>query len=149
MNESRSHFSCTVFEGKIVVSGGFNRGSLNTVEAYDHVANSWTNMPNMIEGRRYHKSIALKNKLYVFGGIFTKTYEVYDSTCKKFIALKSPHNCFISPNSVISIGSKLVLFKFRKKSLLIYDLEDDSFSEEPCEVTKDLLGFSCVKVPHF
>ena len=37
MNELRCNPSCTVFEGKIVVSGGFYNGTLDTVEAYDHV----------------------------------------------------------------------------------------------------------------
>ena len=61
MNESRYNASCTVFEGRIVVSGGDNFGQiLNTVEAYDHVANEWTSMPNMIKERSSHKFISEK-----------------------------------------------------------------------------------------
>ena len=55
MNEPRCNFSSAVFEGKIVVSGGFNNETLNTVESYDHVAKSWTNMPNMVLGRGFPK----------------------------------------------------------------------------------------------
>ena len=44
MNEARSCLASTVFEGRIVVSGGFvdDNEFLNTVETYDHVANTWS-----------------------------------------------------------------------------------------------------------
>ena len=53
MNQIRCDASCVVFEGRIVVSGGCNENEeeLNTVEAYDHIDNSWTNMQNMIVRR--------------------------------------------------------------------------------------------------
>ena len=40
MNEPRYNASCTVFEGNIVATGGFNDDLLNAGETYDHVANS-------------------------------------------------------------------------------------------------------------
>ena len=48
-NVDRENASCAVFEGRIVVTGGYNdnEGLLNTVEAYDHIDYSWKNMPNM------------------------------------------------------------------------------------------------------
>ena len=50
MNEARQLPACTTFEGRVVVSGGYVNvnNDLNTVEAYDHVANTWSSMPNMI-----------------------------------------------------------------------------------------------------
>ena len=39
MNDRRKQSASSVFEGRIIVSGGYNNGSLNTVEAYDHVGN--------------------------------------------------------------------------------------------------------------
>lgn len=67
---AREDASCTVFEGRIVVSGGYtnNNVHLKTVEAYNHTDDSWTNMPSMIEVKILPKSIAIKNKLFVFGG---------------------------------------------------------------------------------
>ena len=75
MNEFRYNASCVVFEGKIVVSGGCNENDedLNTVEAYDHINDSWTKMPNMIEEKYCHKSIAIKNKLFIVSYLFTHT----------------------------------------------------------------------------
>ena len=40
--------ACTVFEGKIVVSGDINSNVLKSVEAYDYYENKWTNLTNMI-----------------------------------------------------------------------------------------------------
>ena len=152
MNERRCNFSSAVFEGKIVVSGGFNNEKLNTVESYDHVAKSWTNMPNMVLGRDHHKSVAIKNKFYVCGGFSTRTCEVYDSTCKKFVLLKSPNNCLLSysvmfPDAAVSIGSKIYVFYGRNSTNLIYDTEKNTWSEEFCEVSRYLSDFNCVKVP--
>ena len=154
METARERSACAVFEGKIVVSGGSNFGRpLSTVEAYDHVANEWTNMPYMVEERCRHKSVAIKNKLYMFGG-FTKASEVYDSTCEKFVSLKYPDKWFSYfnfhyPLAVISIGKKLIVFQKTTSTSLIYDVENDTWSEEPCEVSRNLSSFSCVKVPQY
>ena len=69
MNVSISYTSCAVFEGRIVVSGGYNNGFLSTVEAYDHIAEKWTNMLNIVEETYHHKSVAFKNKLFIVGEI--------------------------------------------------------------------------------
>ena len=152
MKTARYCSACAVFEGKIVVSGGSNFDELNTVEAYDHVANEWTNMPNMIEERNYHKSTAIKNKLYMFGGI-TITSEVYDSTCEKFVLLKSPNDRFTrhleSPLAAISIGNKIIVFIMKKGTSSVYDTENDTWSEEPFEVGRNLFRYSCAKVPQY
>ena len=86
-NVARINSSCAVFEERIVVSGGHlhNEGRLNIVEAYDHIDDSWKYMPNMLERRNCHKSIAIKNKLFVIGSSNTTTVEVFDSCCGKFV----------------------------------------------------------------
>ena len=151
MNISRSNASCTVFEGKIVVSGGYNNGLLNTVEAYDHIANEWTNMLNMVEERCDHKSVAVKNKLFIVGGN-TTTCEVYDSGCGKFSSLKllkeTIYGFLRSPSEVLSIENKLLIFKRYEKNVLIYDIEKDDWSEKPCSLIQNR-DDSCVKVPQF
>ena len=153
MKTARNRSACAVFEEKIVVSGWSSFGRrLNTVEAYDHVANEWTNMPNMIEERNYHKSTAIKSKLYMFGDI-TITSEVYDSTCEKFVLLKSPNDRFTrhleSPLAAISIGNKIIVFIMKKGTSSVYDTENDTWSEEPFEVGRNLFRYSCAKVPQY
>ena len=53
-------------------------------------------MPDMINRRGFHKSVSVKNKLFLFAGDRTKTCEVYDSTCKKFVLLKPPDSRLIN-----------------------------------------------------
>ena len=156
MNEIRGAASRAVFEGRILVSGGSSlNGVLNTVEAYDHIADSWSFMPNMIERRRCHKSVGIKNKLFVIGGCGITSSEVFDSLNNKFVLLKSPQKAFKkyfnSPAEVVSIGIKLVLFCDRlgmySNSILFYDVDSDEWSEETWKAEKILTEFSCVKVP--
>ena len=159
VNEIRRHASCAVFKGRIVVCGGqidFSNSS-NTVEAYDHVADSWSHMPSMIERRNNHKFVAITNKLCVVRGGNT-TCEVFDSTCNKFVLIKPPQLYFQEylniPAEVISIGSKLLLFCDRidrySKSILFYDVDNDEWSEESWKARRNtnkyLSNFSCVKV---
>ena len=68
MNISRESAACAVFQGEIVVTGGWNCGRLKTVEAYDHVGDVWRVMPEMIEARGVHGAVAMGNKLFVIGG---------------------------------------------------------------------------------
>ena len=143
-----------MFEGKIVVSGGFTDAILNTVEAYDHVADSWTHMPNMIETRFQHKSVAMKNKLFVIGGSYGTYGEVFDSTSNEFVLLKPLPARFLSHfwnlqylDGVVLIGRKLVVFGERINFILYYDVEKAEWSDEPCEVTSLLQGYCCAKVP--
>ena len=65
MNEARRDAACTVFEGRIVVSGGLdiNYNKLNTVDSYDVIADEWSPMANMIQSKRYHSSVVVRNKL--------------------------------------------------------------------------------------
>ena len=150
LNEARSRTSCTVFEGRIVVSGGYRTRTLNTVEAFNHIANSWSYMPNMIEARYHHKSVAIKNKLFVVGGL-CKTCEVFDSTCNKFVLLKPLPAAFqtylILPAEVISIGRKLVVHdSIQPKDVLFYDVENDEWTKVSFDVKTSLSWFDCVKV---
>ena len=150
---SRIDASCTVFEGRVVVSGGSGDiNDLNSVEAYDHVADAWYDMPNMVKRRYYHKSVAIRNKLFVIGGM-TSTGEVFDSNCKQFVLLKLPtvsiggHLYYCS--AVVTLGNKLVIFNNRKNNILFYDVENDEFSEEECEVSKVCEIRCSAKVPHY
>jgi len=142
----------SVFKGRIIVSGGSNNiASLNTVEAYDHVGDTWEIMPNMINERDGHKSIAVKNKLFVIGGLNKNNFEVFDSATEKFTLLKQP--MFASGfylyglHDVITIGSKLFVLFLTYDNIKIYDVKNDDCSEKLCEATKNIRGFSCARVP--
>ena len=156
MNKARSYTSCTVFEGRIIVSGGYGRFGrrneiLNTVEAFDYAADSWSYMPNMIERRGYHKSVAIKNKLFVVGGVSNRSCEVFDSTCNKFVLLKQPsqnHTHYLClPGAVISIGTEVILLSPGLQTVLCYDVKNNVWSTNKLKVKGSIILFSCAKVP--
>ena len=150
MMHARSISACSVFEGRIVVSGGINSERLNTVEAYDHVGDKWENMPNMINGRFCHKSIPVKNKFFVVGGFDTNDCEVFDSTTNKFTVLKqatlaSRYDLYES-FGLNNIGSMIFIFK-DNSNVITYDFENNKWSVKACKATKNIRFFSCVKIP--
>ena len=108
INESREDTACTVFEGKIIVSGGFTivqrhittRKVLNntvgifkslksnSVEAYDYHENKWTSFPSMLSQRINHTALSIGNKMFIIGG--SSDYpEVFDSVTRKFTYIEN------------------------------------------------------------
>ena len=153
MNEARYIAACTVFQGKIVVSGGcFEdfRGLdiiLNTVEVYDHVANSWSYMPEMVEGTGHHSLVAIKNKLYAFGW---STLEVFGVLSNIFVSVKLPEkifNTFRYFGVAIAVEKKIFLFGNKLSVVECYDPDKDEWSTKYSDLTKDFNSCSFVKVP--
>ena len=69
LNVARECPACTVFGGKVVVTGGENNWpQLKSVEAYDYHENKRTYLPVMIEKRSYHAAVSMGNKMFVIGG---------------------------------------------------------------------------------
>ena len=85
LNMARDRAACTVFEGKIVITGGENNWpQLKSVEAHEYYENKWTNLPDMIEERSHHAAVSIGNKMFVIGGSYTTSCEVFDSFSRKF-----------------------------------------------------------------
>lgn len=57
-------------DGYIYVSGGFNVHRLKTVERYDPVGDTWTEVQCMKNFRSHHQLIAVNNKLWAIGGTY-------------------------------------------------------------------------------
>ena len=158
MNERRTDQACAVYGGRIVVSGGWNvenRNGLNSVVAYDHFSNSWSSMPNMIERRRGHGSVAMRNKLFIVGnsslnGSLTRC-EVFDSASDRFVLLKQYPTVLTFDLNVLantfSIENKIVTVGHNSSTVLCYDVENDEWSEETCDVTKEIYCFSSTQIP--
>ena len=66
MNEARCSAACAVFKEKAVISGGHGDDieQLTTVEAYNHAADRWSPMPNMVQGRFKHVLTAAQRCLF-------------------------------------------------------------------------------------
>ena len=156
LNEGRVNAACSVFEGRIVISGGttYEAFATNTVQSYDHVSNTWSCMPNMIEKRTLCQSVAMRNKLYIIGQQNNYSCEVFDSVFNGFVLLKPPPMYYEDPQEVISIGSKILIFEdfnYEENSdthaIVFYDVEKNEWSKKSCDATKLLRGFCCVKTP--
>ena len=157
MNEARTACSCAIYEGRVVVSGGWNyqnTNGLKTVEAYDHVSDTWSSMPNMTEGRYYHSIVAMKNKLFVLGGCRaneSESCEVFDSESKKFVFLKQKLTSMVTKphtvNNTFFIGSKIITLCENSNKICCYDVEKDEWSEETFNITKNLYDFSSTIIP--
>ena len=148
MKEARSSAACTVYEGNVIVAGGWDNeiNKMRSVESYDALSDKWSSMPNMVKGKWGHSLVVVNNKLYVVG-LGKQTCEVYNSYCKKFVAIKSPQVDHLRLNHAISIGNKIFAFQNVTSSILCYDVDKDEWSEESCEVTNNISLFSCVKLP--
>ena len=167
MNEKREDPTACVFEEKIIVSGGiqhpdddfvnyvnFYDGNfdrrLNTVEAYEPINDTWTEFPTMNYSRCYHKSVVVKNKLFVLAG-GTDINEVYDSTSKKFTVLKPSFSLYDinsnDPIAAFNVGHKLFSYFEGSSSIFWFDTIKGEWYEEPCEVTKHIDCFSAITAP--
>ena len=153
MNEERFNAACAVYKEKVVVTGGENVDGylITTVKAYNHLSDTWTSMPNMLEGKTRHKSVSVKNKLYVIGNFEGRpSCEVFDST-KKFVALKNKSSTqglsFINIVGTYSIGNKVVTLIQDSTTALVYDLAKGEWSKESLEATTNFLYFGHTVVP--
>ena len=148
MNNARRHLACSVFGGRVVVSGGRNSfGRLKTVEAYDPVGDTWENIPNMVNERICHKSVAVKNKLFVIGGYDRNSCEVFDSTTNKFTLIKQPTLVDLTePYGVITNSNNLLMFR-ENCNVTIYDFEKDEWAVKTCEATRNMRRFSFIALP--
>ena len=149
MKETRYSAACTVFKGKIIVSGGKDNyiNKLKTVEFYDVFGDKWTSMPSMINSKCLHSLVTLNNKLFVIG-YGSDSCEVFDNFNKKFVDLKSPYSPF-NLNKALSIGNKILIFINNSSLVFSYDFDKDEWSQESCKGTTNLKDFSYAKLPSY
>ena len=133
MLTTRRDHSCVVFDGKIVVTGG-SVGTEGSVEAYDHHLNKWTYMPDLMEEKYCHGSVAMGNKFYVIGGTRTQSSEVFDKISSKFARIKqSPRAVTSFEAEVFRIQNKIVvklerIVHEKKENVFIYDTITDKWT---------------------
>ena len=127
--EARSSAACTAFEGRIIVGGGFNGGDLNTVEAYDHIADEWSRMPSMTRRTSAHHLVAARNKLFSIGKWY-RDFDVYDSTCKKFVRIQPSPHWFIC--GAVTVKNKVLAFHGDSSKFSSYDVDKEEWSTESC-----------------
>ena len=127
----RTLAACAVFGGNIVVSGGSSKtNELRSVEFYDHCANEWKRMPDMLQGRHSHASVSFKNKLFMLGGHGYQSSEAFDSFGKVFVYIKPSTirfdrmDRFVGAQAV-TVRNKVLLFK--KLNAAVLDVEREKW----------------------
>lgn len=69
----RQQFGMAAFDGRIVVTGGFQEDTPSEESAqmwvYDPRTTQWTQGPGMPDGRAGHTLVAVEDRLYVIGGV--------------------------------------------------------------------------------
>ena len=131
------------------MSGGWD--NLKLVEAYDHHENKWTYKPDMIYARQRHGSVSMGNKMFVIGGHYNTSCEVFDSISRKFTAIKNIEVTNIWRLSVVSIANKIFafpkLFRSGIKAFHIYDVLNDQWYVEKIHLSEIKSVISCSKLP--
>ena len=154
MMKHRQLAACSVFEGKIVVTGGYDDyNSFKSVEAYDYYENKWTYLPDMIKHKSSHAQVSMGNKLFVFkekqDDILS---EVFDSVSRKF-TLFQPYNSrqgYCSHVQAFSVGCNIVAFSyhFEYTGIFIYDVQNNRWRNHVKDL-QNLRYVSCVKLSKF
>ena len=158
MKESRKCAACTVFEGKIVVSGGVD---FNSVESYDYYENKWDYFPSMILNRCYHATVSTGNNLFVIGGwhMSRLSCEVFNSFTRKFTLIKTFCYSNFEPECV-SFCNGFAVFDVsdssnynknynynpnKKANIYLYDAANNTFVAAETSHCESFCTASCVK----
>ena len=148
INMGRFCPASTLFEGNIVVSGGWNRNweALNSVESYDVSKDRWFPMAAMNRPKIGHKQVVVYNKLFVIG-VEKDNCEVFDNISRSFVALKTENMNLASITGAISIGNILYVFQNETNTVFCYDVENCEWKTKTFK--HDISYFTCVKIPWF
>ena len=147
LNKERCSSGCTVFEGKIVATGGHNySGRIKSVESYDHYENKWISLSDMVEWKIKHSAVNMGNKLLVIDGERCSTSnEVYDNISRKFIVLNLERNCTqrgVLSRKSLGISNKIYIFcsyTFNYKIVMyVYNVDKNKWNSEEIVITDNL-----------
>ncbi|VDM95034.1 unnamed protein product [Thelazia callipaeda] len=98
MKSPRCSIGGVFINGKIIVCGGYDRGTcLKSVEEYDMLESSWSSLADMTQCRGRFDAAVLGNKVYAVAGsngsVDLKTVECYDLETKKWSFLYKKFFC--------------------------------------------------------
>ena len=140
MSGPRVWCECAVYRGRVVVCGG--QFKQLTVESYDPFADRWSHMPQLTFP--YCKSLVVaRDKLFAFG---RGQCAVLGSGSGKFVAVKASLS-LDDVRMAVSVGNRITIFQNMTSSVICYDVGKDKWSKEQCEAAKNVIFFTCVKLP--
>ena len=142
MRQERTMAACSLFRGRIVVTGGEDGfRDLKCVESFDVLPGRWSPLPDMCAASSCHSSVVANDKMYVVG---MDSCEVFDGI--RFVSLRSGLGY---PRGIFCSEGRVFVFFFDK--LVCYDVEKNEWRifEHPQKIAQELAGFSCVEIPLF
>lgn len=119
MNSSREGHAASYYNGGVYIFGGYNGSYLSQCEKYDIEKECWISLPRMSEARYCFTATTLENKIYLGGGNYTDTLEVFDLLTCTFTSLsvKLPYS-----NQYTLIASlKGTVLIFQREKLTAYE----------------------------
>ena len=133
----------------------FEVRGLKSVEVYNHAEDSWSDMPDMIVGRRDHRLVPIRNKLFAIGGELggdsIQSTEVFDYSTNKFVLLKLPpltfRFSFDGLKGAFSLENKIVVISNDSSKVACFDLEENKWSEIKFDNDYYYEEFCCLKIP--
>ena len=87
MNIAREWFCLVSFKEHLYAIGGYNNGSLKSMERYDPQDNQWELMPDMQQGRFRAGCAVVNDLIVVAGGYDGDTVEAYNTNTGTWLAL--------------------------------------------------------------
>ena len=137
LQTERSNTACTVFEGKVVVTGGLNVEELRSVESYDYYGNEWKFLSNMITANSNHSAISMGIKMFVIGVGNLARSEVYDNISRTFtefnfkqLTSQFSSYCF----KALGVSNKLMVFAdvdaCYDLELHVYNIDEEKWISE-------------------
>ena len=80
MGTARVACAGVLLDGHLYMFGGHSGYELASVERYSIVGNTWEDLPDMAAARWGHCAVAaLRNRIYILGGDYTRVLEVFDT----------------------------------------------------------------------
>src|ERR1017187_2535855 len=115
LNTGRYHHTATVLSnGKVLVAGGWNNGSLSSAELYDPAQGAWTETGALTNPQHYHTATLLANgRVLVAGGasstiIAPFSAELYDPVAETWTVTGTP-NAACEPTATLLPSGKVLL----------------------------------------
>ena len=99
-------------------------------------------MPDLLEEKYYHGSVAMGNKLYVIGVIETQSCEVFDKISNKFTRIKQfPRDMTSLEVEVFRIHNEIIVKLDRKtdgkeENVFIYDTTTNKWTSMCVDIFK-------------
>ena len=160
-NQERQYAACTAFKDKVYVFGGWSyefhenaNDHFKTVEVFDPDLNKWSFAAEMFYSRYRLKVVAVREKIFVFGGRIKFNFEVFDVLNNCFTLLPSPnlkHPKNTLPFNAVLVGSKVLIYFIYRNHVFIFDTNTTSFNEISVKKKNFSFKYSCcaIQTPKF